>query len=224
MFCTIPAMQYFVRGRFLKFLYYIIDPVSNLIVGVYEGGADTSIYKCWNTNNPSQIILTSSEKLSADKIYFPIRYIAPQSYELSVLYYIHLKQYALSHDAYLFYQKMKKNTEQLGTVFDAQPSDISGNIHCINNPDEVVIGYVEVSQEQEKKLFISHSQLPINWIPQIPCSEVIIANIPGQLTADYIPTHVATTGMMGIATFYAAEPVCVDCTLRGTNVRPSFWP
>jgi hypothetical protein len=140
-----------------------------------------------------------------------------------VLYYIHLKQYSLSPAAYFFNQKMKKNTEQLGSIFDAQPSDISGNIHCISNPGEIVVGYVEVSQEQEKKLFISHNELPINWMQHMRCSEFEFENTPEQL-GGLMPTRAATYRGLQIATFYAADPLCVDCTMRGTNVKPPFWP
>ena len=39
----------------------------------------------------------------------------------------------------------------------------------------------------------------------------LMATIPNKIT-------------LGIEDFYAAEPECVDCTIRGTNERPSFWP
>jgi hypothetical protein len=181
------------HSRFLKTVYYIIDPVSHQAVGVASGPADTTIYKCWKTQNSTDIILGSTEKLSMDKIYLPVRYVGPQSDELTVLYYIQLKQYALSHDAYLFYQKMKKNTEQLGSIFDPMPSELRGNIHCVNDPDEIVIGYVEPSEAQEKELFIHNSDLPITWISQLPCGEFELENKP-PLDAGIWPTRPATLG------------------------------
>jgi Domain of unknown function (DUF4249) len=212
------------HSPFLKALNYIIDPVSNLAVGLAPSAADTTIYKCWRTQNSTDILLGSSEKLSTDKIFLPIRYIEPQSDELSVLYYIQLKQYSLTQNAYLFYQKLKKNTEQVGTLFDPQPSELGGNIHCINDPAQLAIGFIEVSQEQEKELFVHHDDLPINWLPHIPCAKVELQNKP-PLNQGLIPIGVATLGPFNsIATYYAADAICVDCTLRGTNVKPSFWP
>src|SRR5262249_13258380 len=123
---------------------------------------DTTIYKCWSTLASSSIILGSTEKLTTNVVFLPVQYIEPHSEKLSVLYSLNLRQYAISHDEYLFLQKMKKNTEQLGTIFDPQPSQISGNVHCLTDPGETVIGYVEVAQEQVKRIFIANSQVP-NW-------------------------------------------------------------
>ena len=212
------------HSPFIKRLEYIKDSATGLIVGVaLLGTADTSIYKCWRTQNPSSIILISTEKLSESKVYHPIRYIEPKADELSVLYYIEVKQYALSHEAYLFKQKLKKNTEQLGSIFDAQPSELGGNIHNVNNPAEQVIGFVDVTGEQVSKLFISNNQVN-DWPPHIPCTQVALANEPGSYDPDLIPTSVKEWMGLSIKSFFAADPICVDCRLRGTNVRPPFWP
>ena len=69
------------------------------------------------------------------------------------MYSINVKQYALSHEAYLFFEKIKKNTEQLGSIFDPQPSELQGNIHCITNPAETVVGYVDISEEKVQRNF-----------------------------------------------------------------------
>ena len=109
-------------------LKYIIDPVTTNPVSVAykypDQHADTTIYKCWNTLASSTIILGSTEKLTSDVVFLPVQYIEPHSEKLSVLYSINLRQHAIIHDEYLFFQKMKKNTEQLGTIFDPQPSNI----------------------------------------------------------------------------------------------------
>jgi hypothetical protein len=212
------------HSPFLQTLYYATD-ASGLAIGISSGVADTAIYKCWKSQISRQIILGTTEKLIEDKIYLPIRYIQPQAEELSVLYYIDLKQYVLSKEAYQFYQKLKKNTEQLGSIFDAQPSELEGNIHSVNDPTEVVVGYVEVSQPQEKRLFINHDDLPIDWLPHIACQEQKLdADFSYPFYPQLIPTRVAEYMGLVIKSYYAAEPICVDCTLRGTNVRPSFWP
>lgn len=212
------------HSPFIKYLEYVIDPVTNEVYGVTElPGADTSVFKCWKTQNASNIILTSTEKLSESKIVLPVRYIAPHANEIGILYFIEIKQYALSKEAFLFKQKLKKNSEQLGTIFNAQPSELGGNIHCITNPSEQVIGYVEVTKEQVSHLFINNRELN-NWPSIIPCLEVKFNNDPVEIDRSLIPTRVYERRGLSIATFYAADPICVDCTLRGTNVRPSFWP
>lgn len=211
------------HSTYIKRLEYIRDPLTQLILGVYQTDADTSIYKCWHTQSSTKILLGTTDGLSSDKVYLPMRYIEPQSYELSVLYYMKLNQYALSKEAYEFKEKLKKNTEQVGSIFDAQPSELKGNIHCVNNPNEVVIGYVEVSQQQTKDIYIDHDELE-HWITELPCAEIEEANKPGSIDQTLLPIDVATRRGLEIATFYAAPPECVDCTLRGSNVKPAFWP
>lgn len=213
------------HSSFVKRLDFDYDPLTGSILGVHRlDPPDYSIYRCWKTQLSTDIIIGSTEKLNNDTVYLPVRYIEPQSFELSVLYYMKLKQYALSHDAYLFKQKLKKNTEQLGSIFDAQPSELSGNIHCTTDPSEIVIGFVEVSQEQLKTIFIHNSELD-HWPTVLDCSEEVFANKPFGIPLGIIPTRVDKTGPFNsIITFFASDPICVDCTLRGTNVKPPFWP
>lgn len=219
------------HSAYFNSLKYSYDPVTQVRTGVeYKvppyGEIDTTIYKCWKTINSSNIILGSTEKLSQDLIYLPLIYIEPASEKLSVLYSINLRQYALSHEAYLFYQKIQKNTEQLGSVFDPQPSELQGNIHCTSNPGEIVVGFVEVSQEKQQRIFISKSQVP-DWNYRPPCNFIIIDNNQDSIykyAAGLVPGIPEKATPFGITNFYAAEEQCIDCTLRGTNTRPAFWP
>jgi hypothetical protein len=203
---------------------------NNIPVGVTYRNADqspdTTIHKCWKTVNSTNINIGSSEKLAADVIHLPIVFIEPSSVELSVLYSVNVRQYALSHEAYLFYQKIKKNTESVGSLFDAQPSELQGNIHCISNPNEIVIGYIDISQEKQKRIFIRNDEVP-GWNYNQRCIETIIDNNPDSILKNgqgLWPTVPFSVGL-GITQFYATpDEGCMDCTLNGSNVRPAFWP
>ncbi len=219
-----------IHSAYLSTLKYIFDPSSGVPIAVdYRyptHDPDTSIFKCWRSSNSTNTNIGSSEKLSADVIYLPLLFIEPASERLSVLYSINIKQYALSHDAYLFFEKIKKNTEQLGSVFDPQPSELKGNIHCITDPAEPVVGYVDVSEEMEKRAFISNADLP-GWNYQTDCEKIIIENDPGSIAqygSSYIPVIPETIENLRIKKFSASGESCVDCTLRGTNIKPVFWP
>ncbi len=214
------------HSAYLSYLDWTRDPVTHDAIEVKGRSNTDSLYKCWKTQNSTNLILGSSEKLSTDKIFLPIRYIEPMGEELSVRYYIELTQYALGQQEYLFYQRLKKNTEELGSIFDPQPSELSGNIHCTSNPDEVVIGYVGISEEQKAHLFITNEQVA-PWVTPTNCSKIILYNDPDSVKPYgdiYIPLHGVTFRGLMVVTFDAAVPVCVDCTLRGTNIKPSFWP
>jgi hypothetical protein len=185
---------------------------------------DTTIYKCWSGDS-TKLLLGTSAQLSKDVIHYPVMYIPPASWKLSVLYSMRVRQYALSPEAYKFLELMKKNTEQLGSVFDSQPSELTGNIRGVTDPNEIVIGFVEVTQEQQQRIFIYNSQVP-GWgytndcpLPHPVFVDKVNPAIDGQAT---FPAAFDPSGE--ILSAYFAPPLCVDCTLRGVNKKPAFWP
>ena len=219
------------RSAYYSSLKYVRDNSNRITALVYrypDHSVDTTIYKCWKTVNSTSIIIGSSENLSTDIIYLPFHFIEQGSEKLSVLYSINLKQYAVSHEKYLFLQKMKKNTEQTGSLFDPQPSQLSGNIHCLTDPNETVIGYVEITQEQTQRIFISHSQVS-DWKYDPGCSNYEIDNNLDSIAkyaSDLTPMYPTALDALGnILKFNAASDVkCVDCRIGRTNQKPSFWP
>jgi hypothetical protein len=193
------------------------------------------IYSCFAGNPSSNILLGSSAALAQDNIFqSPLTQIASTSEKLEAKYSILVKQYALSNDAYNFWQNLKKNTEQLGSIFDAQPSEVPGNIHCVTTPAEPVIGYVSVGTVSQKRIFISNTQLPLTWVPTYPyqCElDTFLYARQGQndvalflIPLNYSALAITPVSINGNALgFFGADPECADCTIRGTTVQPPFW-
>lgn len=198
------------------------------------------IYTCWKTDTSSTIILNSSAKLSKDVIaQNPIAFVASNSEELGIEYSITVTQYALTGDAFNFWQSLKLNTEQLGSIFDAQPSEIQGNIHSVSNPLEPVRGYVSAGATAQKILFIGASSLPQYWYrtistpytdrcltdtdyyvdPKTGANEVLQFLYHGIS----VPIDELVTPREVVYGYSSSSPFCVDCRFRGSNVRPSFW-
>ena len=175
---------------------------------------------CWKNVQSNQIYLGSSAALSQNKITLnPITFIEPGSEKLSQKYSILISQYGLNEPGYKYYKNLKKNTEQIGGIFDSQPSEISGNIHCVSDPKELVIGFIMAGKVSDKRIFIDKDEI-LTWgyrvdcaIDTIPLNKVIFNTHKLFLYATVPPGNVIIT-----------EPFCVDCRLRGSNVRPSFWP
>ena len=139
-------------------------------------------------------------------------------------YSILLRQESLTKKAYEYLLLMKKNTESLGSIFDPQPSDLKGNIQCISNPDEGVIGYVTASSLSEKRIFITSSDA--NWKFNLNCPEVLY--IPNR--ADSIRLLMPSTPPIDLIVkdfqqyYTASVPACVDCVSRGGDLAmPSYW-
>lgn len=191
-------------------------------IGKYN---DTMI-TCWKSQASTSIITANSTKLNENRIYAPVRLIPENAWELSKLYSINVKQYGLSEAAFQFYEKMKKNTESLGSIFDAQPTELKGNIRCISDDAELVVGYVEVTSSREKRIFISKEEVPgwnyqrfcapLDTVP--PVSESLLTRV---LYAGKIPLK--EVGQPG-SWILAAQSDCVDCRLRGSSNKPLFWP
>jgi hypothetical protein len=190
---------------------------------------DTTIITCWQNDYSNNILTGSTISLSESKINLPLTFIPTGSVKLAVLYSINTRQYSLSEGKYNFLQKMKRNNQATGTVFDAQPSELVGNIHCMTNPSDPVIGYIDICQIQENRTFIKNSQL-IDWGYKAPCREVEVESSIDSFTymhtQGFVPTREGRMGRIygPPGTLWFATPVCVDCTLTGTNKRPTFWP
>ncbi len=200
------------------------DPINEIII---LRDNPNLIYHCWQSYTSSNIIIGSSAKLSEDIIYrFPLTFIPDDSWKLQSRYSILVKQRALSKGAYEYLENMKKNSEQLGSIFDPQPSTLNGNIHCITDPQEIVLGYLYSSTMVEKRIFITRSEVG-GWKYRFFCEEFSIKNSPDSLKQAFgggglIPTSEVATGPV-IERYNAGSRQCVDCTLRGTNVKPGFW-
>jgi hypothetical protein len=185
-------------------------------------------YICYHTINSTDILLGSSVNLAQDVISNDSITTIPQDNpKIGVRYSILLKQYALSQEGYQYWELLQKNTQQLGSLFDAQPSQLTGNIQCINNPVEPVIGYIDASTVTVQRLFIDNHDVS-GWQKEFPyvfCDTKTISRNPNNfLIYDYADTSYAPYYFTGVAGLVIAKKACVDCTwFGGTNVKPSFW-
>jgi hypothetical protein len=188
---------------------------------------DSTIWKCWRSNSSNLLLIGSSAKLSQDVIFNPFLLIPAGDQKISELYSINVRQYALTKPGYEFMEKVKKNTEQTGSIFDAQPSQLQGNIHCLSDESEPVIGYVNVCSVEEKRLFIQRDDVP-NWNFASGCKEKSVPNNRDSITDSWlkgnVPTDALTFFGSTILTYGETTFNCIDCTLYGTNVKPDFWP
>ncbi|MBB2150511.1 DUF4249 domain-containing protein [Pedobacter gandavensis] len=213
------------NSQFRAFLKY--NPVdSTLVPNDYEDWI--KMYRCWQKDQNTAILIASTAKLGIDEInQFPLRSLSYGSIELGIGYSFYLKQYALTKEAYDYYFNLKKVTEQLGGIFSPLPTEIKGNIFCINNPDEPVIGFISASTESTKRQFIER---PLSWQYQDNCSladtirnysKAGFAKIFGQEGA--YPVYHEDNEMRGLG--YLTNKNCIECTTRGgSNQKPAFWP
>ncbi|RYG21043.1 MAG: DUF4249 domain-containing protein, partial [Chitinophagaceae bacterium] len=180
---------------------------------------EEGIYKCWGDSASANILLGSTAKLENDVVFeSPITFIPYGSEKLKERYSILVKQYVLTKEAFEFWEQLRKNTESLGSIFDAQPSELTGNIKNVANPEEPVLGFVSVGTTTEKRIYIDRSSIPSGFIiPPPDCSEPILIK-----PIDYRAYYEGGFSMP-VGEFTASSRFCVDCTIRGTNKKPAFW-
>ena len=194
---------------------------------VIDRPAWNEIYTCWHDGPFPNILLGNSTKLSSDVIYEqPLRLLSANGVELSILYTTLVTQWALTDSAYSYASIMQKNTESLGSIFDAQPSQLVSNIQCLSTPGKQVIGYISAGTVRQERIWISNADVPgwdyVNVCPYTAADPA--DSVQERYQYEYfgrIPVDPLGPGFGTMAQLV----VCVDCRLQGgKNYAPPFWP
>lgn len=194
---------------------------------------------CWANNRSFDIIINSSESIISQ----PILFLASEfSDRLLMQYYIKVMQYSISKQEFEFWQSMQKINETGGDIFDKQPFQITGNIHNINRPYEQVLGYFQVSGARSASRYITRSQLADLNLPDYKYNarKIEVGPLDFYDPAAYGPVPTLNeifqwyhnSGYSFIwpisfpgknAKLVFVDPLCADCTLRGSLIKPDFW-
>jgi hypothetical protein len=191
--------------------------------------ADELVHQCYKTVPSVQINTATTTRFSEDRIDdYELTFIKAGAQRIKDHYSILVNQYALSKNAYEYWEQLKNTTETLGSLFDPQPSRVSGNIQNINDPGETVIGYFDGGSSTQKRIFIRFRDLPGHLqitIPQDVCEpHSIDVGKVSTLPSFYELTTAIISGITVIGFNYSTVD-CVDCTYQGgTTTKPDFWP
>jgi hypothetical protein len=197
--------------------------------GVFIRPDSDQINHCWKYTSSTSILVSTSTKLAQDVIsLYPIKMIPPNDIQTSLLYSIYVRQYALTEDGYNFLTLMQKNTESLGSIFDAQPSQITGNVHSLTHPAEQVIGWVSAGTVTNQRIYISRVQVPSNYIFACEFKDTLLpadTDLRANFTFEFDPVY-ANIFAGRVTGYFSNYSSCVDCRMfnGGTNKKPSYWP
>jgi hypothetical protein len=189
-------------------------------------GNDTSVSVCWKYDSSSTINLGSSAKLENDVVVLsPLTSHSKLDERFSVRYSVLVRQYAINKETYSFLDQMKKSTEMLGTIFDAQPTELRGNIRSLKDSSEQVVGIIYATTVEEKRIFVSSSQLTPGLRFKLNCQLDTLDLIQ---TLRYFPSLLPFEGMYSrtgtLVGTVATANVCVDCRYRGGKLlKPTYW-
>lgn len=214
-----------ILSRYIPSLKFTYDERRNITGVEYInpfGTPDYTRQRCWRTEGSTKIRSASTIKLASDQLIKELVFIENESWKLDVLYSVNVKMHGCTAPGFDFLQRMARNNEQVGSIFDAQPSELNSNLHSVTDPSEPVIGFVEVADLREQRIFISKADVG-GWDYRQTCEEATVANVADDLKnfTSYAPLFYADP--FG-GTVKMASEICVYCTLRGGNIKPDFWP
>jgi len=196
--------------------------------------SSTEIYECWKTIDTGNIYLHSSSTLAEDIISeFELLAIPQASRKFYFGYSLLVKQYALTPEAYAYWSMIKKNSENLGSLFDPLPAQPFSNIHCVNNPAERVIGLFSATTVQKKRIHFIRQDLSgpnSNYSPTgyedcnagiILLNDISPSSLQKKLIYDKYHSPVEPFEHLG---YVVGHEDCVDCRKKGgVNVKPDYW-
>ena len=219
------------NSDFFAYVKFVVDVPSGWRRSGHLEYADhilDNTYICYDHAVSTKILTFSTEKQTDDR-FVDLEFLPINQDDLRIqnLYRIVVSLEPLTKDAYLYWENIKTNSEYNGNLFAPNPSELVGNIRCVQNPDELVMGYVNVAQIARKQLviddidinFYKSSQPPyeIAELSQRDYNEYYFEQFYLPYGTIYPPGDLTQT--------YWAPARCVDCIYGGgTREKPEDWP
>jgi hypothetical protein len=184
---------------------------------------DYSRMVCWSTQKIPNIYTLTTRNLVENRYEkYPLHYVDNLSSRLMYGYSLLIRQNSLSEAAYVYWDKLRINSEQEGGLYQTQPLAIRGNMQNLSNPGQDVLGFFGASSVKSKRIFV----LPV---PELPLDFSNMCNLAAlrlglrEITPDNYPGY-----LLGNAEGYSLVQLseeCVNClSLGGSNIKPDFWP
>ncbi|MCF0061727.1 DUF4249 domain-containing protein [Dyadobacter chenwenxiniae] len=188
-------------------------------------GRQVDINRCWGNQKSGSILLGTTVKLSSDIIKdLPLFKVPVPTNKLFMKYSVLVKQYGLSRPAFEYWTSLSKTTQGTGTLFDPQPSQVTGNIRGTTNGQDLVFGYFSASTEETKRLTVTPrlGRYPTCMMPDtfdVVCNPLSNRQC-GLETTSLLMSYAGLRGEF----LLGAPPECTDCrTQGGTLEKPSYW-
>lgn len=195
-------------------LYANAREVRSGIVIWHNPYTSENLYHCWVKDSSKILLIGTTEKLVENRLAEHKLFEIPASDErLSVLYHVEVSQMQMRKEAYDYFKMLQEEIERTGNLFSpVMSAGDNGNIFDLSDPDELVIGYVEVASVTRKIMYLSH-EMDLYVPDKVEFCEIFSKDYP----------------MGGLAWYRYPEsktyPRCVDCRQgKATKDRPSWWP
>jgi len=227
----------FYRWNFIE-TYEVRTPFPS--VWIWLGGNEVTfraapIDICYVSDTLRNILIHTTKNLEQDKVVEKkLNFIPENSYSLTYKYSMLVQQFALSEEAYLYWENLRQSSEQQGTLSDRQPGSLPGNIVSLDDPSETVIGLFEVCKASEKRIFVSYVDFYDEGFVRPPpmrsyCLEIAPILAPELELGNYMQQYEddmyiwEVYGFSPFAVFELMPKRCCDCRDMGPTTKPPFF-
>lgn len=124
---------------------------------------------CYITTDlePQSVLLHNGKELKVDEI--PWRTMTERRYDstFSYGYFIQVVQSSLTADAYRYWRELDHVANASGSIFDEPLGPVRSNVFNVNDPDEQILGYFEVSHVDTIRMEVDDGDVPFILVE--PC-------------------------------------------------------
>jgi len=202
---------------------------------------------CYNTVPSNTIILNNTAERSESTITrFPVHFISRDDFIISHRYSIEVSQFVQDADAYSYYSALS-SFSQSGNIFSqVQPGSLRANVSRVGDPDELVLGFVEVASVSKQRIFFNYDDLfPGEELPPYPFNCIVQSSPESHVSYCFMgmnsstcPQSIIERVNLGLISYVGLNDtgigscpgpyvfvsrICGDCTLLGSNEVPEFW-
>jgi hypothetical protein len=66
-----------------------------------------------------------------------------------------LDQYGIPKESYTYHEKLNRQFDADGTLFDPVIAQVYGNIYCKNDPDKIVLGFFDMNSYKQYRYYLN---------------------------------------------------------------------
>lgn len=213
----------------------VVSDIQPYEVAIVEKNNNKEDQVCYRTQHSFGIIQAETNSLSENSISdFLIRYIEKNDEEILYRYSILIKQYVQSQQSFSFYKTLNELSETESIFSQNQPGFVNGNIRSLEDSNEKVIGFFEVSSLATKRIFFNRADYISSGFSVDGCeyqapelrlgrNSPLIEAIKANTLMYYDNNDGKGPPVIPGGPYLMVEPECGDCRIRGTNIKPDFW-
>lgn len=175
---------------------------------------DYSRFVCYTTERMKDIFTLSTENIVQNKFHMqPLQIVDNLTQKLTFCYSSLVYQYAISKEAFKYWDMLRINNSKQGGLYSPQPLRIKGNLKSTTNPELEVLGFFSASSIKTKRIIIRNVE---NFnVCEPSCAPPYIPHTP--------EPHKYEIAINGVR--YIIIDACVECDyMSGSTVKPSYWP